>query len=44
MFRSTNPNKEIPHIFNLTTPKETLMHILYGYIIFKAGIYHRKHM
>ena len=38
------PNKEIPHRFNLTIPKEYIMHILYAYVIYKSEIYHRKHM
>ena len=33
LFRPTDPNKEIPHRFNLTTPKEALIQILYGYVI-----------
>ena len=35
-FISTTPNKEIPRRFNLTTPKEDLMHTLYGYVICNA--------
>ena len=41
MFSPTSPKKEIPHIFNITPPKEALVHILYGYIIYKEEIYHR---
>ena len=43
-FRPTTPNKEILHRFNITMPKEDIMHVIYGYVIFKAEIYHRKHM
>ena len=43
-FRPTVPKKDITHRFNLATPKEALMNILYGYVIFKAEIRHRKHM
>ena len=32
----TTLNKEIPPVFNLTTPKEDLVHISYGCIIFKT--------
>ena len=35
-FIPTTLNKEITHIFNLTTPKEDIMHILYVYVIFKS--------
>ena len=30
LFRPTTPKKEIPHIFNLTMPKEDFMHSLHG--------------
>ena len=43
-FGPTTHNKEIPHRFDLKTPKEAFMHILYGYIICKAEIYHREYM
>ena len=44
LFSRNTPNKEIPHIFNLTTPKENLMQILYKYDICKAEIYHSKYI
>ena len=43
-FRPDTSNKEIPHIFNITTPKDSLMHILYRYVICEVEIYHRKQM
>ena len=37
-FCHTNPNNEIPHIFNITTPKDFLIQIIYGYV--KPGFKH----
>ena len=40
----TTPNTKILQIFNLITHKEDHVHILYGCVILKSEICHRKHM
>ena len=38
LFIPTTTNKAIPHRFRLTTPKEYIVQILYGYVICKSKL------